>query len=80
MPKQMPKHYWRIHNRVARRILLDLPERVRHIIASDSAHETQEYQWFEKKVNEDATRLFEDPSYYDNQEFTFRIPKTERVS
>lgn len=79
MKNGMPAHYWRIHNRVARRIMLDTPERIRHIIANDAAHETPEYQWFEKKVNEDAKRLFEDPSYYDNQEFSFRVPKNERA-
>lgn len=75
MKNGMPEHYWRIHNRVARRILLDCSERVRHIIAQDIAHESEEYKWFVKKVNEDATRLFEDPTYYDNTQFTFKCPK-----
>ena len=75
MKNRKSEHYWRIHNRVARRILLDIPECVRHVIASDDLHETQEYKWFEAKVNEDTKRLFEDPSYYDNQEFSFRVPK-----
>jgi hypothetical protein len=79
MKNGKPEHFWRIHNRVARRILLDTPESVRHIIAHDASHETAEYQWFEKKVNEDATRLFEDPEYYDNSEFSFRIPKNEKA-
>jgi hypothetical protein len=79
MKNGMPAHYWRIHNRVARRILLDTPERTRHIIAHDAAHETQEYKWFEKKVTEDTKRLFEDPSYYDNSAFSFRVPKYERA-
>jgi len=76
MKNGMPEHYWRIHNRVARRILLDTPEPVRHVIAHDADHVTPEYKWFEEKVNADAKRLFEDPSYYDNQEFSFRIAKT----
>ena len=59
--------------------MLDTPEIVRHIIANDAAHETPEYKWFEKKLNADAKRLFEDESYYDNQDFTFRVPKSERV-
>ena len=71
-------HFWRIHNRVARRVLLDTPEHIRHIIANDAAHTTEEYKWFEKKVNEDTTRLFEDPDYYDNVEFTFRISRSEQ--
>jgi hypothetical protein len=76
---RMPLHFWRIHNRVARRILLDTPEPVRHIIAHDAAHETEQYKWFEKKAWEDAMRLFTDPSYYDNSQFSFQYPKHERV-
>lgn len=79
MKSGMSEHYWRIHNRVARRILLDTPERVRYVIARDASHETPDYRWFEQRVNEDAKRLFEDPSYYDNQEFTFRVSKTEQT-
>ena len=73
----MPQHYWRIHNRVARRILLDTPERTRHIIANDIDHETAEYQWFEKKVSDDAIRLFLDPTYYDNSQDSWKYPKHE---
>jgi hypothetical protein len=76
MKNGMPEHFWRIHNRVAKRILSDAPDRVRTIIAQDSEHETEEYKWFDAKVNEDAKRLFEDPSYYDNTDFSFRVPKT----
>jgi hypothetical protein len=68
-----PLHYWRIHSRVCRRLWTDISERTRHIIASDSEHETEEYKWFEKKVAEDTQRLFEDPTYYDNAEFSFRV-------
>ena len=79
MKNEMPAHYWRIHARVARRMMLDTPELVRHIIAHDATHATEQYRWFERKVNDDAMRLFMDPSYYDNADFTFRIPKRERV-
>ena len=71
----MSAHYWRIHGRVTRRLWSDLPERIRHIIASDVAHETPEFQWFEKKVNEDALVLFNDPDYYDNDPWTFKVSK-----
>lgn len=79
MKNGMPEHYWRIHNRVAKRMMLDTPESIRHIIANDAAHETEQYKWFEKKLNEDARRLFEDPAHYDNAEFTFRYPKNEKI-
>ena len=72
-------HFWRIHNRVARRVLLDTPERIRHIIANDAAHTTEEYKWFEKKVNEDTTRLFEDSNYYDNSPESFKYSKVECI-
>jgi hypothetical protein len=43
------------------------------IIASDALHLTQEYAWFETKVAQDATRIFEDSNYYDNDPLTFRF-------
>ena len=68
----MPEHFWRIHKRVALRVLSDSPERVRDIIARDEDGRTAEYRWFAKKVNTDATRLFENPDYWDNAKHTFR--------
>jgi hypothetical protein len=58
--------------------MLDTPEYVRHIIANDALHVTPEYQWFEKKLNEDAKRLFEDPSYYDHSIESWKYPKHEK--
>ena len=72
MKNGKPEHYWRIHARVARRILTDTPERIRHVIANDSEHTTQEYQWFAKKVEEDTARLYLDPNYYDQEVYTWR--------
>ena len=72
-------HFWRIHSRVARRVLLDTPEHIRHIIANDAAHTTEEYKWFEKKVNEDTTRLFEDSNYHDNSPESFKYSKVECI-
>jgi hypothetical protein len=74
---QKPSHFWRIHARVTRRVWSDLPMYVRDIIAADTAHETSEFQWFDKKVTEDATRLFEDSSYYDSSVESFRTPKSD---
>ena len=76
---QKSKHYWRIHARVAKRLWADIPLRIRDIIANDVEHTSDEYQWFDTKVAMDAQRLYEDSSYYDNNEFTFRVPRTERV-
>lgn len=74
----MPEHYWRIHARIARRMLLDMPARVKFIVANDSEHTSEEYKWFERKVNDDARRLFEDGEYYDNQEWTFGFVREDR--
>lgn len=75
MKNGMPEHYWRIHKRVALRVWGDTPPSVRQTIALDESHETLPSQWFGNKVNEDASRLFEDPEYYDNASYTFRIPR-----
>jgi hypothetical protein len=74
-----PQHFWRIHKRVCRRVFFDLPDSVKDVIAADSTHESAEYKWFDKKVADDTQRLYEDPQYYDNEAFTFRHDKEERV-
>lgn len=71
------EHFWRIHQRVTKRLLSDLPATVQATIASDSL--ADESKWFETKVMTDATRLYEDENYYDNAPETFRIPRTENV-
>ena len=68
------QHYARIHRRVATRLWSDLPQRTRDIIAADSAHETDEFKWFDSKVAMDANKLYQWPEYYDNSEFSFRVP------
>lgn len=60
-------HYWRIHRRVSRRVLLEISPRMRTIIANDADHTTPEYKWFEQKVNTDTKRLYEDANHWDNQ-------------
>lgn len=80
MKNGKPEHYWRIHKRVSMRVWQDTPDRVRLIIAADASHETEEYKWFAKKVDEDTNRLFEDPAYYDNTQFSFRQSTYEQVA
>ena len=75
--QQKSAHFWRIHARVAKRAWADLPLKTRDIIAADAEHETPEYKWFEAKLVADVTRLYEDPSYYDNDPFTFGHNKHE---
>lgn len=70
------EHFWRIHARVARRLLGDLSPRMQDAIATAG---TDESDWFSEKVMADATRLYEDPAYYDNAEHTFRIPRHEQA-
>jgi len=68
-------HYWRIHARVTKRVWTDLDVDTREILANDVLHLTSVYQWFEAKVNADTERLYSDPDYYDNAEFSFRVSK-----
>lgn len=65
-------HFRRIHKRVMNRVWADISNRTRDNIAHDVEGTHGDSKWFAKKVAEDATRLFEDPTYYDNLEFTFR--------
>ena len=69
------EHYWRIHKRVALRLMGDLPPAIQDAIAADSM--SDQAVWYDNKVTTDATRLYEDPSYYDNAELTFRFPREE---
>lgn len=75
---QLSRHFWRIHARVAKRLWSDIPLHLREVIAADTAHETNAFQWFNNKVHEDAMRLYEDPAYYDNLEFSFRVSRFEQ--
>jgi len=72
-------HYRRIHAKVAKRLWTDLSVRQREDIANDVEHTGETFRWFDKKVAEDAQRLYEDPSYYDNLDATFRYPKHEQL-
>jgi hypothetical protein len=78
MKIQPSLHYLRIHAKVWRRLWSEIPNRMRDIIAADTEHRTEQYKWFESKVEDDARRLYEDPNYFDNAEYTFRIAKHER--
>lgn len=69
------EHFWRIHARVARRLLGDLPLKIQDVIASDPL--ADESKWFDTKVMTDSERLYLDASYYDNQPETFKIAKTQ---
>ena len=68
-------HEQRIHGRVTKRLWSDLSVHQRDIIAADIAHTSEEFKWFEAKVNADSQRLIEDPTYYDNLQSTFLYPK-----
>lgn len=69
------EHYWRIHKKVATRILSDLTEYERHVIASDHSHATPLYKWFEEQTFLDAERLYTDSDYYENAKHSFRYPR-----
>jgi hypothetical protein len=70
-------HFWRIHQRVMRRMWQDLSTYTQDIIANDVDHTTEEFKWFEAKALADATRLYEDEAYHDNNIWTFKAPQRE---
>lgn len=67
-------HFRRIHQRVARALWGDLGLRTQDIIANDTEHKSEEFKWFEEKVMADATRIYEDSEYHDNNPWTFKAP------
>jgi hypothetical protein len=72
-PYAQSLHYRRIHARVWRAAWSNLQGKVRNVISQDSLHVSQEYAWFENKVEQDANRIFEDSNYYDNDPLTFKF-------
>lgn len=73
MGHRKSNHYRTIHKRVQNRVWQDLPQETRDIIAADDLHTSEAYRWFEAKVEADALRLYEDPNYYSNDLWSFRV-------
>jgi hypothetical protein len=73
------EHFWRIHQKVMRRVWADLPDDTRDIIANDVDQDSEAFKWFESKVLADATRLYEDPDYFANDTCSFKYPVREMV-
>lgn len=74
MKNRLTIHFWRIHQRVMRRLWTELTLPIQDIIANDTEHKSEEFKWFEDKVMTDATRLYEDENYHDNNIWTFKAP------
>jgi|GEM_PF-3028474 hypothetical protein len=70
-------HYWKIHGRVAKRLLGDLDRYTQALIANDALHLSETFKWFENKVANDTERLFSDEHYYDNRPETFKYSRVE---
>lgn len=68
-------HYWRIHAKVTKRLWTDINHRLRDAIAFDVDHSGEEFKWFQAKVDADTQRLYEDPSYFDNEPSSFKYSK-----
>jgi hypothetical protein len=75
MKNGKPEHYWRIHRRIMQRVWGELSDIQRYIIAGDADHTTEEYQWFESRVRNEAERLFNDPEFYMNSNDSFRYSR-----
>ena len=71
-----PLHYWRIHARVTRRVWSDMTIAQREVVAADDTQTSDISKWFVNKVNADTQRLFEDPAYYDNDPYSFKVPRS----
>lgn len=75
--KSKSQHYWAIHRKVTQREWRNLNGSVRDIIAADAEHKTHTYKEFEKFVNSETERLYNDPEFYMNEPFTFRHSQFE---
>jgi hypothetical protein len=81
MASQKTNHYWAIHRRVTRREWQNLDRRSRDIIAGDTAHTSREFKEFERYVNGETERLYNDEGYYYNDPYSFKYhPFEDRLS
>ena len=72
-------HYQRILKRVVARLWDNLSGRERETIASDVTHETELYKWFNATVLAEAKAKYESPTYWMNDEYSFKyVQKPER--
>lgn len=65
-------HFWKIHARVCKRIWAELDSSVKAVVAADADHETFEFRSFNRGVDMEAERLFQNPNYFMNDPFTFK--------
>jgi hypothetical protein len=75
--KKYPYHYWQIHKRVMSRMWKDLSSRQRELIAHDTDHTTETFQRFDAGVKAETERLYQDPTYFFNEAWTFKMPYWE---
>jgi hypothetical protein len=68
-------HYWVIHRKITNRVWRNLDNRSREIIAADVEHKSREFKDFEKYVNSETDRLFNDENYYLNDPYSFRYSR-----
>ncbi len=67
--------YNKIHQKVCDKIWDNLDDWTRNQIASDVDHKSYVFRSFQKYVDGEATKLYEDPSYWYNNPNTFYASK-----
>ena len=68
-------HYTKILKRVVDHLWDTLPNRERHIIANDASNETDLSKWFSSTAAQMTKAKYESPTYWMNDEFSFRYPQ-----
>jgi len=58
----------------------NLDQRSRDTIAADADHTTHIYKEFERYVNSETERLYNDPNYYMNDPYSFRYSQFEDLA
>ena len=68
------QHYGKIYRRVFEGEWAKLDTRTRDIIAMDVDKDTREARRFTALINSITERLYNDPEYFFNDPFTFKVP------
>jgi hypothetical protein len=68
------QHYGKIYRRVFEGEWAKLDGRTRDIIAMDVDKDTREARRFTALINSITERLYNDPEYFFNDPFTFKVP------
>ena len=74
------KHYWAIHAKVTKREWRNLDQRSRDMVAGDVERASREAKDFDRHVNSETERLYNDPSFYMNDPSSFKYSQFEDIT